>query len=194
MADADQDLLYRAVAGDTSAREALFARHYLSVFRFFELNATWVADDLTQKTFMACLERLASVPADAFRPYLFGIARKQLLMYLRRVATRGHLETPPPEVRNTGVSTIVARSQRQRRLLVALARLTEEQRTMITLHYWEGLNSTELAGVLEIPASTVRTRLARVRDRIKEQLVAQGESDDTLEADFRAVGPRLDVG
>lgn len=193
MAEADQDLLSRAVGGDTSARDALFSRHYLSVFRFFELNATWVAEDLTQKTFMACLERLGSVPADAFRPYLFGIARKQLLMYLRKVATRGQHDAPPVEVRKTGVSTIVARSQRQRRLLVALAKLTEEQRTMITLHYWEGLNSTELANVLGIPASTVRTRLARVRDQIKERLLEQGESDDALEAEFRAVGPRLDV-
>jgi RNA polymerase sigma-70 factor, ECF subfamily len=185
-------LLAAAVAGDTNAREALFAAHYLPILRFFQLHATWVAEDLAQRTFVACLERLASVPADDFRPYLFGIARNQLRMHLRHAAVRDAHDEPAPELQQTGVSTIVARSQRQRRLLVALGKLPVEQRIVITLHYWEDLDSTELAQVVGVNASTVRTRLARARDRLLTELVRQGEPGDALDDALRGLGPRLD--
>lgn len=192
MTEGDAQLLAGAIAGDAIAREALFARHYLPVLRFFQLNATWVAEDLTQRTFVACLEKLSTVPADAFRPYLFGIARNQLRMYVRAATTRMAHDEPDPEVKHTGVSTIVARSQQQRRLLVALGKVSEEQRIAITLHYWEDLDSTELGQVLGIPASTVRTRLMRARERIRAELEKQGESNPEVETALRTLGPRLD--
>ncbi|MEM6991949.1 MAG: RNA polymerase sigma factor [Myxococcota bacterium] len=191
MNDGDRELLARAVGGDAAAREALFARHYLSVLRFFQLNATWVADDLTQRTLVACLEKLASVPAEGFRPYLFGIARNQLRMYVRHAAVAGAHDEPSPQARHTGVSTIVARSQQQRRLLVALGRLPDDQRIAITLHYWEELNSSELGHALGIPASTVRTRLARARERLHAEMVRQGERGEDFESALREIGPRL---
>jgi RNA polymerase sigma-70 factor (ECF subfamily) len=192
MTDSDRQLLIRAVAGDAAAREALFACHYLPILRFFQLHATWVAEDLAQRTFVACLERLHAVPSDGFRPYLFGIARNQLRMHLRRAAVRDAHEDAASEARGTGVSTIVARSQQQRRLLVALGKLPVDQRIVITLHYWEELSSTELAQVVGVPASTVRTRLARGRQRLLEELVRQGEPAEHLDAALRGLGPRLD--
>ncbi len=191
MTEGDAALLARAAAGDRAAGDALFARYYLPVLRFFQLNATWVADDLAQRTFVACFERLATVPADAFRPYLFGIARNQLRMYLRQAMHRPG-DDPEPEVARTGVSTIVARSQQQRRLLVALGKLPTDQRIAITLHYWEELSAAELGRVLDVPASTVRTRLMRARERIRVELEKQGEANPAVEAALRTLGPRLD--
>ena len=192
MIEGDAQLLARAVAGDGAAREALCTRYYLPVLRFFELNATWVAEDLTQRTFVACLEKLSTVPANAFRPYLFGIARNQLRLYVRAAMTRMAHDEPDAEVKHTGVSTIVARSQQQRRLLVALGKLSEEERIAITLHYWEELSSAELGQVLNIPASTVRTRLMRARERIRAELERQGERNPQVETVLRNLGPRLD--
>lgn len=189
----DDQLLALARSGDAGARDALFARHYPGVLRFFELNATWVAEDLTQRTFVACLEVLARVPAGAFRGYLFGIARNQLRMYRRRAATEAAHGTPEPEIRKTGVSTIVARSQEQRRLLVALGKLPEDQRILITLRYWEDLDSTELGRVLEMPASTARTRLSRVREALKASLEAQGGSGELIEEALRGLVARMVV-
>ncbi len=189
----DPVLLQRAASGDASAREALFSRHYLRVLRFFELHATWVAEDLTQRTFVACLEKLPRIPQDAFRGYLFGIARNQLRMYARRAATEAAHETAEPDVRRTGLSTIVARSQEHRRLLVALGKLPDDQRITVTLHYWEELNSTELGRVLDVSASAARTRLARARDALREGMRTQGGSLEQLESALRELGPRLGV-
>ena len=65
----DIELLAAWRAGDAAAGHALMARHYPSVLRFFELSATWVAEDLTQKTFLAMLERSEALdPTRSIRP------------------------------------------------------------------------------------------------------------------------------
>jgi RNA polymerase sigma-70 factor (ECF subfamily) len=187
----DRELVERAVAGDGHAREALFSRYYLPILRFFQLHATWVAEDLTQRTLLACVEKLPAVPAADFRPYLFGIARNQLRMHLRRAAVQD-AHDDQPEGRQTGVSTIVARSQQQRRLLVALGKLPVDDRMLVTLYYWEEMSSPDLAEVIGANASTVRTRLARARQKLHEELVRQGEAGDEIDAAMRGLGPRLD--
>jgi RNA polymerase sigma-70 factor (ECF subfamily) len=42
----------------------------------------------------------------------------------------------------------------------------------LTLHVWEGLTYEEIAIALEIPVGTVRSRISRVRDRLRKELAA----------------------
>jgi RNA polymerase sigma-70 factor (ECF subfamily) len=58
--------------------------------------------------------------------------------------------------------------EEQRLLLRAMVALNTDLQIAMQLHYWEGLSSAEIAAVLEIPESTVTTRLSRARDRIRE--------------------------
>ena len=51
----------------------------------------------------------------------------------------------------------------------AVAKLPIKLRTPIHLHYAEGYTSEEIAEILKIPASTVRTRLYRARNKLKQQ-------------------------
>src|SRR5688500_100450 len=70
--------------GDQSAGDELLRTHYASVRRFFDLKVPHAAEDLTQATFLGLVEgkeRIAS--PGGFRAYLFGIARRKLLMHLR---------------------------------------------------------------------------------------------------------------
>ena len=62
-----------------------------------------------------------------------------------------------------------------RELWAAVARLPEKLRTAIHLHYAEGYSAEEIAGLLGIPAATVRTRLHRGRKQLK---ILLGGSDD----------------
>ena len=57
----------------------------------------------------------------------------------------------------------------------AVARLPEKLRTVVHLHYAEGYSTEEIAGLLGIPAATVRTRLRRGRLKLKDRL---GGNDD----------------
>lgn len=66
----DVALLQAWREGDGHAGDALVTRHYKSVLRFFELR-TRAAEDLTQRTFLACVEGRDRIQlANGFRAYL----------------------------------------------------------------------------------------------------------------------------
>ncbi|WP_298211541.1 sigma factor-like helix-turn-helix DNA-binding protein [Ferrimicrobium sp.] len=47
---------------------------------------------------------------------------------------------------------------------------------MLLLYAWEELSPSEIAQALALPASTVRSRLSRVRSRLREELLQAGAS------------------
>jgi sigma-70-like protein len=74
MGDADLSLLNRWCAGDASAGNDLFKRHFASMYRFFERKIDGEIDDLVQETFLQCLKsRQAFQRQSSFRTYLFAI-------------------------------------------------------------------------------------------------------------------------
>lgn len=169
--DTDAQLLERWRAGDRGAAEALARRHYPSVLRYFELNASSVADDLAQATYMACIERAADVrDAAAFRAYLMGIARRQLAMYLRDAARHRELGEFDDAPQRTQLSTLVARSREQLLMLRALAMLPRRPQLLLILFYWDRMDTPALAAAFDVPVSTIRTQLARARDRLRERM------------------------
>lgn len=150
-------------------------RHYTSVLRFFELKATAAADDLTQRTFLACMEGRERFRGEgSFKGYLFGIARYVLLEHLRRNDRGGRLvrfgeeEQDGPVV--TRLSTMVARHQEQQLLLRALVCLPTDMHVALQLYYWEGLPTAAIGEALGVPKSTVTTRLDRARKQLRQQL------------------------
>ncbi len=173
MTEGDPELLARATAGDQGAREALFSRHYLSVLRFFELNATWVADDLTQRTFVACLEKLSSVPADGFRPYLFGIARNLLLRHHRKQGRHDRAVRIAQEdsTAKTSLSVVAMRREDEVLLLMAISTLPIDLQIAVELYYWESMSTAAVGEVVQANASTVGSRLARARELIVQAVV-----------------------
>lgn len=73
-ANPDAILLRAWKEGAPGAYQELLHRHYASVRRFFEVKATQSAEDLTQKTFLECLEHSDRVERSRnFRAFLFGI-------------------------------------------------------------------------------------------------------------------------
>lgn len=179
MGPRDSELLERWRAGDRSSGEALIAKHYRSVLRFFELNASWAAEDLTQRTFMACIEGAAAVrDAEAFRAYLFGVARRQLAQHQRQLSRTKALRRfdATPQAGSAQLTTLLARSREQVLALRALATLPRRVQTLLVLHYWDGVGIGELATNERVPTSTIRTRLARARDLMRTRL---GELDVT---------------
>jgi RNA polymerase sigma factor (sigma-70 family) len=170
-------------AGDRSAGETLIGRHYRGVLRFFELNASWAADDLAQRTFLACIERAAEVrDAAAFRPYLLGIARRQLARHLRQLAQSDALsrfDVAPLE--STRMSTLVARNRDQMLVLRALASLPRSSQSLLILYYWEGVRTPELALAFDVTASAIRSRLERARDLLRTRMESfQSRRTDAL--------------
>ena len=149
-------------------------RHYRTVLRYFELNASWAADDLAQRTFMACVESSHNVRnVEGFRAFLLGVARRQLAMYLREVArdeALARFDDAQPRARMTRLSTLVARSREQLLALRAMSTLPRGPQRLLILYYWDGIRTPELAAAEQVPESTVRTRLARARDLLRRRM------------------------
>lgn len=62
----------------------------------------------------------------------------------------------------------------------AVARLPEKLRVPIHLYYAEGYSTEEIAGLLDIPAATVRTRLRRARKQLKDMLGGDDHEEERL--------------
>ncbi|MEM6295889.1 MAG: sigma-70 family RNA polymerase sigma factor [Myxococcota bacterium] len=171
MSDADEDFAaWRR--GDARAGERVLAPHYRSVLRFFELNASWAAPDLTQRTFEACIRQADALRSPgAIRAYLFGIARRQLAMHMRALPKVSTFEDDATRTTgHTRLSTLVGRRREHLLLLRVLAGLPKVSQLLLILHYWDQLSSAEVAKTLGIPAGTVRRKLGGARSLLRKRL------------------------
>ncbi len=192
------ELLRRWRTGDHAAAQHLLSRHYPTVSRYFELNASWASQDLTQRTFLACIERVQDIrDLSAFPAFLLGVARRQLAMYLRALRhTEPEAEIDPAPT--TGLSTLVARNRRQMLLLRALASLPQRDQNLLILSYWEDMSSFDIATARDGNPSTVRTQVERARARLRRRLETLGRGapsrlepePEALEALLRSVVSR----
>jgi RNA polymerase sigma-70 factor (ECF subfamily) len=173
--DGDLALLERWRAGDGAAGNALFKRHFESLYRFFEHKVDAEVDELVQETFLACLhgrDRFAA--RSSFRTYLFAIARHTLYGHWRARRHDAVLEFDEISVASLSTSARgkLARREELERLLDALRELPLEQQLLIELHYWEGLERSHLAEVFGVEEATTRSRLFRAREALLERLEA----------------------
>lgn len=189
----DDVLLRRWQAGDANAAERLVKRYFAVVFRFFRSKLPAEAEDMTQKTFAACLESASRWRGEgSFRPYLLGIARKQLFASLRRRGRTEKVFDPlaasvhgaiDPGVMSPSVG--VAAREHDRLLLEALRRIPIDFQITVELFYWEELPIADIAVVLEIAEGTVKSRLGRARAMLKLQIEALAASPGVAQTTMR---------
>lgn len=173
----DRALLAAWRDGDRSAGNRLFTRHFESIGRFFCAKVSAGVDDLVQRTFLGLLERADALPADTdVRAYLFGIARKLLLRRFRDQYRDGRvfdaLETSVADLGDSP-SQLTDRRQQLHLLLQALRSIPLDHQILIELFYWESLPAPAIAGVLEVPEGTVRSRLRRARELLAAAVASQ---------------------
>lgn len=173
MHEGDAELLRAWAMGDADAGRRLFARHFASLHRFFRGKLPEHADDLTQSTLLRSVGSVDRLHDDtSFRAYLFSIARHELYDHFRR--RRAGVELDPAtdcidDLTPSPSAALVEKTER-RVLLEALRRVPLDAQVLLELHYWEGMTSDDLSGVVGVPASTVRSRLARARTLLQQRL------------------------
>jgi RNA polymerase sigma factor (sigma-70 family) len=134
------------------------------------------ADDLTAETFTIAFRRWDEFDQSRpVRPWLFGIAanlvrhhwrkeRRMLRAYARgsveAVAREDEVLAERLEIGGTGIRSLAA----------ALAKLRHEERDVLLLCAWAELSDVEIAEALSLPVGTVKSRLHRARERMRNQL------------------------
>jgi RNA polymerase sigma-70 factor, ECF subfamily len=148
-----------------------------------------VAEDLFQLTWLRVMEKIRSYdPARDFAPWLFTIARHLSLDHLRRYQPES-LDDPLPSgdsreefVREEAPGAMETLLAGERAVLLARAMLEIPltYREVVTLRFEEEMKLEEIAGLLKIPLSTVKSRLRRGLDslRVKLQEQLQGTRHD----------------
>jgi RNA polymerase sigma-70 factor (ECF subfamily) len=173
----DEALMLAYQAGDRGAFEELFDRYRAPIWTFFK-RRTWQpgeADELTQETFLAVLQAAARYrPQAAFRSYLFAIAFNQLLAWRRRAR-----RDAPPVPEGQDVSNEAADPADLLWVREALAALAPDDREIVMLREYDALTYAEIATLVGLPATTIRSRLFRARASLRARLagepVAEGQ-------------------
>lgn len=116
----------------------------------------------------------------AFRYWLFRIACNEINSYYRTAGrqTRAYeaiRHQPAAEQPDVAAD---CRQEEENTLRVAflhqaLTELSAEQQDIITLRFFEGLNSEQIGGILGMKATTVRSRLARALSQLKKAYQTQ---------------------
>jgi RNA polymerase sigma-70 factor, ECF subfamily len=170
----DALLVERVLGGDAEAYGELVARHMRRAFsiawRILEHRED--AEDVVQDAFLRALERIGTLDAARpFRPWFHRIVVNQALNFRRNRSVRA---TEPIHGELAATTSSPARDAENAalrgRLRHALDALPERQRTIVQLADLEGLNSTEIAEILEVSAGTVRWHLHQARQTLRDVL------------------------
>jgi RNA polymerase sigma factor (sigma-70 family) len=177
--DGDFELLDRWRGGDRDAGHALFERHFAGLYGFFRYKCGQDADDLVQRTMLACVAAKDRFRKHAsFRTFLFAIARYELYHHLKAQRRDGQRldfsVTSIAELEPTPRSRLIRDADR-RRVVEALRRLPVDQQILLELHYWQELDVEALAEILEITPGATRVRLHRARRKLRELLALRDE-------------------
>jgi RNA polymerase sigma factor (sigma-70 family) len=179
----DAELLEAWRAGDVRAGAKLFDRHADAVARMFENKVCVGAEDLVQQTFLLLVESRDRIREGlTFRAFVLGIARNVLRDHVRKLA-RGRAVDPEVEAMADlapGPTTVIGQNREQRLLLAGLRRLPLEHQIGLELYYWEEMDAREIAEVMGISHSAMRSRLAKARALLHEAMTQLAESPELL--------------
>lgn len=165
----------KSVARTEADFDALVRQHREAIYRvaFRMTHRHEDADDLVQETFLRAYESFGRFRRDATEAtWLYRIVTNLALNALRRrerfrriaALFRGDSSASPP--------VSIESDETKRAVHAALESLPASQRAVVVLFDMEGLSAAEIAGILDVPEGTVRSRLHHARRHLRKRLSA----------------------
>ncbi|WP_156042402.1 RNA polymerase sigma factor [Rhodococcus sp. UNC363MFTsu5.1] len=171
----DNELIARSLT-DPDAFAGIFDRHFGTIHRYLARRAgPDAADDLASDVFVVAFGRRADFDPsyEHSLPWLYGIAGNLLSSNRRRLhrdvallARHPAPDSPLPFEDRVNASLDARREVRA--LERRLRRLSQADLDTLLLYSWEDLSYPEIAVALQIPVGTVRSRLNRLRRKLRE--------------------------
>ncbi len=184
----DRELVDAVQGGNTDAFTGLVERHQK---RLFNLLFRWLgsheeAADATQEVFVSAFRAIRKFRGEAaFATWLYQIGinharnrRKRLALDAQRTVP---LDPPNPDGNNPGPAAfvphpgpnpaeVVERRETQELVQRELQKLGPDEALLILLRDFQDLDYEEIARILDVPRGTVKSRLHRARQALKERL------------------------
>jgi RNA polymerase sigma-70 factor (ECF subfamily) len=171
----DRRLLSDLRAGRPEACAELIRAHYQAVYRFLVHLTRDVhrAEDLTQDTFTVAWQKIAAFQGRAtLANWLHRIAYTKFVDDWRaeRRASEVLERLTGPDVAPPDPFDSIMADEEARRLYRALHGLGAAERTLLVLHYLQGLSYRDMASVLDEPVGTVKWRTSEALNRLRALL------------------------
>ncbi|MBW1877536.1 MAG: RNA polymerase sigma factor [Deltaproteobacteria bacterium] len=175
----EQQLVARAIQGDRRAVERLWQLHrrWVAAVVLAHKPAEAEVDDLLQEVVLGLLDHIHELrDPTRLRSWLRVLARNTAVSSGRRATTRrrflralGPADVSRPDPAAFDEERMAVR-EATRRTLEATEILTPDQRECLLLRAVKGMSQKKIAALLDIPETTVETRLARARRRLRAAL------------------------
>ena len=185
MPDSEQHLIQRAQKGDQEAFATLVSEHQRYVYNLAlrVLKNEEEALDLAQETFVRAWTALPNFRRQSqFRTWLYRIVTNlcyNRLPHLRRSLTElGDdviAELPETEIAFGNPAHGLESRELRSYLHLAIDRLDENYRLLISLRYQNELSYEEIATMLNLPLGTVKTGLFRAKEQLRRALESYQE-------------------
>ena len=196
----DSELVLRAQKGDYQAMNALIIKYQSFVFNlvYKHLNHYDEARDCTQEVFLSAFKGIANFRMkSSFKTWLYRVTvnraiydyhkkrkRNYSTLYLRDAGRsskenqENEREYDIPDFKTIPYREL-EKKERQTMLQKAIACVKDVYRTPLILRDIEGLAYEEISGILNIDIGTVKSRISRGREKLRNILLKSREYDET---------------
>ncbi len=160
----NQLLVMAAQGGDAEAMEMLVRLWQKKLWQYaFRLTSdSHAAWDITQQCWLEIIKGLKKLNDPVcFKAWAYRIATNKSIDWLKNKSKDQHISLDSIEVD-------CCRKDDDSRVKELVQRLKNDSRAILSLHYFEGLSITEISIALNIPQGTVKSRLFKARDELKQ--------------------------
>jgi RNA polymerase sigma-70 factor (ECF subfamily) len=179
VAVSDRELAIRFPAADDAVLREVYERFGGAVYTvaLSILGDPGRAADVVQSTFVKAWQAASRFnPDQELAPWLYTIARRQAIDAYRR--DRRSRAVDAAELDDATAAVSLEATWEAWQVRVALDQLSEDERRVVKLAWFDGLAHTEIAEVLGVPVGTVKSRSHRAHRRLADLLAHVRDAGD----------------
>lgn len=191
----ERDLIRRAKQGDMLAFEELILKHEKIVYNLAlrMMNYSEDAKDISQEVFLKAYRSLSNFDErSAFSTWLYRITHNTCIDEMRKRKGKqsfsleeeleneeGSMQRQIADEGDTPEESLL-RAEQRNEILQALDNLSEEHKAAIVLRDVKGLSYEEIAEILEVTLGTVKSRISRGRNQLKNEILKIREQNEKM--------------
>lgn len=191
----ERDLIRRAKQGDMLAFEELILKHEKIVYNLAlrMMNHSEDARDISQEVFLKAYRSLSNFDErSAFSTWLYRITHNTCIDEMRKRKGKqsfsleeeleneeGSMQRQIADEGDTPEESLL-RAEQKNEILQALDNLSEEHKAAIVLRDVKGLSYEEIAEILEVTLGTVKSRISRGRNQLKNEILKIREQNEKM--------------
>jgi RNA polymerase sigma-70 factor (ECF subfamily) len=179
-------LLIKEIAnGSREAFRTLYGRYVRRVFSYsFKITRnSKIAEEITNDVMFEVWRGAKSFKGkSSLLTWILGIAHNKAINEIRKRSPELLESEEFSRFANSGegVEEKMLEKDRAERIKMALDNLSVEHRTVLELTFYQGLSYQEIAGIMNCPVNTVKTRMFYAKEKLKETLIKLGITEEAI--------------